>query len=85
MNVNVNMEPIANFWECQTEELYSQLSHLLFTEVYKINTKLFAAGNTNIVRECQQMFNFELPIVNSWKEEEGSSLMTMINLSLNVQ
>jgi len=23
--------------------------------------KLFATGNTNIVRECQQMFNFELP------------------------
>jgi len=23
--------------------------------------KLFATGNINIVRECQQMFNFELP------------------------
>jgi len=38
----------------------ADLSSLDFV-VNKFFMKLFATGNINIVRECQLMFNFELP------------------------
>ena len=59
-------------------DLRSDLSSLDFV-VNKFFMKLFTTGNINIVRECQLMFNFELPIATSWKKE-ASSLMTMISL-----